>query len=223
MLFKHKTSGPQWLIAGLGNPGKKYENTRHNAGCEALDAVADVFGIYVRRSRFDALCGEGTADGRRVLLIKPQTFMNLSGKSVMKAAGYYGIPPEKVLVLCDDVALDPGILRIRLFGSDGGHNGLKSIITFIGQNFPRIRIGVGAKPRAEYDMADWVLSRLTAAEHECLSARHGDIVSAARLLLAEKSGEAMALYNGKGRPPAQKEADPARTAPAANPEEDEPC
>ncbi|NLW79731.1 MAG: aminoacyl-tRNA hydrolase [Ruminococcaceae bacterium] len=203
MFFKNRKSklaGVDWLIAGLGNPGKKYDGTRHNVGFAALDAAAERWGIPVRRSRFDALCGEGTVGGHRLLLLKPQTFMNLSGGSLMKATEYYNVPSGRVIVLCDDVELVPGHLRIRLSGSAGGHNGLKSIITFIGQEFARIRIGVGKKPHPNYDMVDWVLGRFTAAEKSAVEGRYADIAAAARLLMDGKPDEAMALYNGAGRP-----------------------
>ncbi|MGD9559216.1 MAG: aminoacyl-tRNA hydrolase [Oscillospiraceae bacterium] len=198
MFFKKKSAGAQWLVAGLGNPGKKYQGTRHNVGFEALDVAAERWDIRVKRARFDALCGEGTVGGQRVLLLKPQTFMNLSGTSLLKASEYYGISPGRVLVFCDDIALAPGTLRIRLSGSAGGHNGLKSIITFLGEGFPRIRIGVGGRPRAEFDLADWVLSRLTLAEKQAVAARYEDVAAAAELLMAGKPSEAMDRYNGEG-------------------------
>lgn len=197
--YFRKSASIEWIIAGLGNPGKKYDGTRHNVGFEALNAAAEAWGISVRRARFDALSGDGKADGHRVLLLKPQTFMNLSGQCLVKAADYYRVPPERVIVLCDDVNLAAGVLRIRLSGSDGGHNGLKSVITFLGQGFPRLRIGVGDKPRPEYDMADWVLSRLTAREAEQIRARYPDIAAAAKLLMDGNAAEAMSRYNGEGR------------------------
>lgn len=199
MFFRRRAASVDWLVAGLGNPGKKYEGTRHNVGFEALDGMAAAFGIPVRRSRFDALCGDGPADGQKLLLMKPQTFMNLSGKSLLAATEYYKVPPQRVIVLCDDVTLAPGVLRIRLSGSDGGHNGLKSIITFLGQEFIRIRIGVGGKPHPDYDMADWVLSKPQGKERELIDARYADITSAVRLLMKGETAEAMSRYNGEAR------------------------
>lgn len=199
MLFKRKTASVDWIIAGLGNPGKKYDNTRHNVGFEAIDVIADDWSIPTRRSKFDALCGEGHVQGQRVLLLKPQTFMNLSGQSLVKATEYYNVPPQRVIILCDDVTLAPGVLRIRANGSAGGHNGLKSIITFLGQEFMRVRIGVGDKPHPDYDMADWVLSRFTAAEKKLIAARYSDIAKACALLMKEDLSTAMSLYNGLGR------------------------
>lgn len=204
MFFKRKITNIEWIVAGLGNPGKKYDGTRHNVGFEALDIAATEWGIAVKRAKFDALCGDGVVNGHRVLLMKPQTFMNLSGPALMKAADYYDVPAERVVVLCDDVALTPGVLRIRLSGSAGGHNGLKSIITFMGEGFARVRIGVGDKPRPDYDMADWVLSRLSIAERKSISARYMDVAAACALLMEGNADEAMSLYNGLGRDAKQK-------------------
>ena len=186
-----------WIVAGLGNPGKKYDGTRHNVGFDALDVLAQDAGINVKRSKFDALCGDGIAQGQKVLLMKPQTFMNLSGKSLVAATDFYKVPPNRVIVLCDDVTLAPGVLRIRLSGSDGGHNGLKSIITFLGQEFIRIRIGVGDKPHPDYDMANWVMSQLKGEDKERVDVRYPDIAAAVGLLMQEKSADAMSRYNGE--------------------------
>lgn len=196
---KETLSGDPWLIAGLGNPGKKYEGTRHNVGFDALDFAADAWNIDVRRSKFDALTGKGKLGDTEVVLLKPQTFMNLSGVSVQKACDFYKIPPQRVLVLFDDVSLEPGILRIRMNGSAGGHNGLKSIIASVGQEFPRVKIGVGGPPRPEYDLADWVLSRLTGDETKQIQARFKDVAAAARLIVEGNETEAMSQYNGQGR------------------------
>ena len=156
---------PEFLLVGLGNPGTKYENTRHNAGFRFLDDLAKKQGVSVTRSRFQSLCGDMVFGGKRVLLIKPQTFMNLSGQAVAEAARFYKIPPEKVIVVSDDTSLDIGRLRVRRKGSDGGHNGLKNIILLLGTDaFPRLRIGVGQKPHPDYDMADWVLGNLNSEE-----------------------------------------------------------
>ena len=158
MLFKSSGSF-SWLVAFLGNPGPRYECTRHNAGFMAGDALAKKLGVNISRLRFKALTAECEINGERVLLMKPQTFMNLSGEAVGEAARFYKIPPEHVLVVSDEVSLPLGKLRVRQKGSAGGHNGLKSIIAALGSDgFPRVRIGVGAPPHPEYDMADWVLS-----------------------------------------------------------------
>ena len=158
MLFKSSSSF-SWLVVFLGNPGPRYECTRHNAGFMAGDALAKKLGVSVNRLRFKALTAECEINGARVLLMKPQTFMNLSGEAVCDAARFYKIPPEHVLIVSDEVSLPLGKLRVRQKGSAGGHNGLKSIIACLGSDaFPRVRIGVGAPPHPEYDMADWVLS-----------------------------------------------------------------
>ena len=158
MLFKSSGSF-SWLVVFLGNPGPRYECTRHNAGFMAGDALAKKLGVNINKLRFKALTAECEINGERVLLMKPQTFMNLSGEAVGEAARFYKIPPEHVLVVSDEVSLPLGKLRVRQKGSAGGHNGLKSIIAALGgDGFPRVRIGVGAPPHPEYDMADWVLS-----------------------------------------------------------------
>ena len=158
MLFKSSGSF-SWLVVFLGNPGPRYECTRHNAGFMAGEALAKKLGVNISRLRFKALTAECEINGERVLLMKPQTFMNLSGEAVGEAARFYKIPPEHVLVVSDEVSLPLGKLRVRQKGSAGGHNGLKSIIAALGSDgFPRVRIGVGAPPHPEYDMADWVLS-----------------------------------------------------------------
>ena len=199
MFFRKAVSPVEWLIVGLGNPGKKYEGTRHNTGFAALDYVAGKWGVQVRQSKFDGLCGSSMVGGAKVLLLKPQTFMNLSGGSVQKAAAFYKVPIQRVLVLFDDVSLEPGTLRIRMQGSAGGHNGLKDIISRMGEDFPRVKIGVGEKPRPEYELADWVLSRFTQAEKQAVQARFNDVAHAAALLVEGKTDEAMNRYNGAGR------------------------
>jgi len=157
------------IIVGLGNPGDKYYNTRHNAGFLMMDYVAERSGIRVDRAKYKALVGDGDLGGHRVLLMKPQTFMNHSGEAVAEAAKFYKIPPEKILVFSDDVSLDPGRVRMRKKGSDGGQKGLRSIVTHMGtEEFPRIKFGVGAKPHPDYDMADWVLSEFSKDEQKAL-------------------------------------------------------
>ncbi len=153
-----KNSGIQWLVVFLGNPGAKYTGTRHNAGFLAGDALARTLGVSVTRLRFRSLTGQGRIGGEGVLLMKPQTYMNLSGEAVGEAARFYKIPPERVLVVSDEIALPPGRIRIRQKGSAGGHNGLKNIIAHLGTDqFPRVRIGVGAPPQPGPDQIDWVL------------------------------------------------------------------
>ncbi len=155
-----KSNGPvSWLIVFLGNPGPKYECTRHNAGFMTADAMAKKLGVSINKLRFKALTASADIGGEKVLLMKPQTFMNLSGEAVGEAARFYKVPPEHVIVVSDEVSLPLGKLRVRPKGSAGGHNGLKSIIAHLGSDaFPRIRLGVGTPPHPDYDMADWVLS-----------------------------------------------------------------
>lgn len=188
--------GVEFIIAGLGNPGREYENTRHNAGFTALDAIAARFGADLSRIKFKGLCGECRIAGQKVLLLKPSTYMNLSGQSVTEAMRFYKLPPEKVLVLFDDISLEPGKIRVRRKGSDGGHNGMKNIIYLSGQDtFPRIKIGVGAKPHPDYDLAAWVLSRFSDAEKKEIALAAGHAAEAAELILRGETEKAMALYN----------------------------
>ena len=159
MILFSKPGGVTWLAVFLGNPGPRYEGTRHNAGFMTADALADSKKLRIDRARFKALTAQCELGGEKVLLMKPQTFMNLSGEAVAQAVKFYKIPPEHVLVVSDEIALPIGKLRVRAKGSAGGHNGLKSIIAALGtEDFPRIRLGVGGKPHPDYDMADWVLS-----------------------------------------------------------------
>lgn len=195
-MWFQKNSAVEYLIVGLGNPGKQYEHTRHNAGFDALDRCAEHWGISVVRSKFDALTGTGSVNGIKVMLMKPQTFMNLSGQAIKKAVDFYKLPPEHVIVLFDDISLEPGKLRLRKTGSAGGHNGIKSIISFIGQDFPRIKIGVGKKPHPEYDLADWVLSRFSEQDEKNISARYKDIACALELMMNNQFELAQSRYNG---------------------------
>ena len=159
------------IIVGLGNPGEKYANTRHNAGFRMLEYLSERCGIRVDSVKFKALVGDGEVGGRRVLLMKPQTYMNHSGEAVAEAAHFYKIPPENIIVFSDDVSLDVGAVRMRKKGSDGGQKGLRSIVTIMGtQDFPRIKFGVGAKPHPDYDMADWVVSEFTKEEKVAVAA-----------------------------------------------------
>lgn len=195
-MFFQKPSSVEFLIVGLGNPGAKYAGTRHNAGFDALDWAARRWGIRVDRARFDALTGTGEAAGHKVLLLKPQTFMNLSGQAVGKAAAFYKVPAQNVIVLFDDISLAPGRLRLRKAGSAGGHNGVKSIISQIGQEFPRVKIGVGAKPHPEYDLADWVLSRFTPDERKAMEVRYDDVADALEMMMKGQFEAAQSRYNG---------------------------
>ena len=185
-----------WLVVCLGNPGAKYENTRHNMGFLACDILAERAGIRVRRIRFRALCGDGRLGGQRVLLLKPQTFMNLSGDAVREAAAFYKIPPENIIVIFDDISLDPGKLRIRRKGSHGGHNGMKNIIYHLNNdNIPRIKMGVGAKPNPDYDLADWVLSRFTKKEADEIKKAAEKAIGAVELMVKGNIDKAMSDYN----------------------------
>ena len=186
------------LVVGLGNPGDKYFYTRHNAGFLAMDYISQRCGATVNRSKFKSLVGEATIAGKRVLLMKPQTFMNLSGEAVVEAAKFYKIPIENIVVLSDDVNLDVGRMRVRKSGSDGGQKGLRSIINLMGSdNFPRIRFGVGQKPHPDYDMADWVLGNFSDADKkaifECFVTSYEGLE---KLLCGDVDG-AMQVCNGK--------------------------
>lgn len=193
------TGAPTYLVVGLGNPGKEYANTRHNAGFLAIDRLAAQYGATVDRARFKALVGEAVIGGVRVLLLKPQTFMNLSGESVREAAAFYHIDPAHIIVIYDDVNLDVGRLRVRGKGSDGGHNGIKSIIYhLVSDEFPRVRIGVGKKPHPEMDLADWVLSSFSAEEREKLTAVFGVAEKGVSLLVGGDLAAAMQACNGAG-------------------------
>ena len=194
---KKETSGPvSFIIAGLGNPGKKYEHTRHNAGFMAIDRIAESLSLRIDRVKFHSLVAEGEISGVRVLLMKPETFMNNSGVAIAEAASFYKIPPERVLILHDEISFDPGIIRIRRRGSAGGHNGLKSIIERLGsEEFPRIKIGVGKKPTPEYDLADWVLGKFGAEGLSALTSRLDDVREASALIVGDKIDDAMSRYS----------------------------
>lgn len=199
MFFKSKASagGVEAIVVGLGNPGRQYEGTRHNIGWRALDAAAEAWGGKIVKSKHKALTDTVTVNGKKVLLMKPQTFMNASGEAVGDAAKFYKVAPQNVIVLSDDIALAPGVLRIRKTGSAGGHNGLKSIIAHLGsQDFLRLRIGVGEKPHPEYDLADWVLGKFSPADNKVIDERMADIVAALELMLAGEPDKAISKYNG---------------------------
>ncbi len=194
---KKSDTGPvSFIIAGLGNPGREYEGTRHNVGFVAVDYIADALGVKIDRAKFHALVAECNVSGVRTLLMKPQTFMNNSGVAIAQAAAFYKIPPERILVLHDEISFDPGVLRIRRRGSAGGHNGLKSVIAHTGSdNFPRVKIGVGKKPSAEYDLADWVLGRMPECDRAAFFARLGDIKTASELIALGKIDDAMCRFS----------------------------
>lgn len=195
MIKKNNTDN--WLIVGLGNPGREYEKTRHNAGFRCLDLLADSLGIRVDKLKFQSLYGQGTYGGKKVFLLKPQTFMNLSGRSVVQLSAYFGIPPQQIIVLFDDISLAPGRLRIRPDGSAGGHNGIKSIIQELGsQAFPRVKIGVGSKPTPEFDLADWVLSTFSAQEEKALAVSLKNAADAALAIMDSGVPEAANRFNG---------------------------
>lgn len=187
-----------FVIIGLGNPGKKYENTRHNAGFISIDALADKYGISISEKKHKALCGSGVIEGNKVLLVKPQTFMNLSGESVRSVMDFYKIDPEEdMLVIYDDISLAPGNIRIRKKGSAGGHNGIKSIIAHAGtQNFMRIKVGVGEKPSG-WDLADYVLGHFSEEDNTKLKEIMPDVIQAATLMVQGDVDKAMNDFNAK--------------------------
>ena len=194
---KNRASGPEWLVVGLGNPGEKYENTRHNVGFLTVDQLADRANVPVQKLKHRALTNTAEVGGVRVLLMKPVTYMNLSGEAVGEAARFYKIPPDHVLVISDDVSLPLGKLRIRKGGSAGGHNGLKSIIQHLGTDqFPRVKIGVGQKPHPDYDMADWVLGKFAGEDLKTISQAIERAGKAAECCIAHGPDQAMNQFNG---------------------------
>ena len=196
MFGMSKPQSMDWLVVGLGNPGRKYEGTRHNAGFMAADALAEKLDIRVERVKFHALIGDGMCGGKRILLAKPQTFMNLSGQSVDEIMTFYKIPPERLLVMCDDISLEPGKLRIRRKGSHGGQNGMRNIIDMVEtSDFCRIKLGVGAKPHPDYSLADWVLSHFTANELKEMQQSARNAAEAVELIVNGDIDRAMNLYN----------------------------
>lgn len=185
-----------YLIAGLGNPGARYENTRHNAGFWALDFLSEEVSIPVKKIKFKGLVGEGVYRGEKLVLLKPQTYMNLSGESVLAASEYYSLPPEKIIVLSDDIALPEGSVRVRRKGSDGGHNGLRSIIYLLeSDEFPRVKIGVGAKPKEYGDMKDWVVGSPSGEEKDLIRAAAKNAAAAALEIIFSSLEDAMGKYN----------------------------
>ena len=197
MLFNKKSGGVDWLLVCLGNPGDQYENTRHNVGFMVADELGERHNIPIQRLKFRALTNTITVGDEKVLLMKPVTYMNLSGEAVHEAAAFYKIPPERVLVISDEVSLAPGKIRVRRSGSAGGHNGLKNIIAHLGTDqFPRIRLGVGQKPHPDYDMADWVLGKFQGEDKKAVEEAVKRAADAAECLIREGVDKAMNRYNG---------------------------
>lgn len=198
MLFRKPApvGAVDFIIVGLGNPGKKYEGTRHNAGFMVIEALADTTGTRVNRAKFKSLCGETVIGGKKVLLMMPQTFMNNSGEAVREAMAFYKLPPERCLVLCDDITLPVGTIRIRRKGSDGGQRGMRSIITLCGsEQFPRIKLGVGQKPHPDYDLAAWVLSRFTESDKAPMREAVAHAADAAELIVQNNIEAAMNQFS----------------------------
>lgn len=193
----YKPSGPiEYMVVGLGNPGKQYEHTRHNAGFMAVDRMAQKLNFSVERLKFKSLCGDALVAGHRALFLKPSTFMNKSGEAVVEAMEFYKIPPQRVIVLFDDISLDVGRMRIRRRGSDGGHNGMKNIIYLSGSDdFPRIKIGIGAKPHPDYNLADWVLSVIPEQQLKLMDPVLNHCVDAVERIITGQIDQAMNLYN----------------------------
>lgn len=193
---KTDTAPVSFIIAGLGNIGKQYERTRHNAGFLAIDYIAERLGVKINRVKFHSTVAEATVGGVRVLLMKPTTLMNNSGVAVGEAAAFYKIPPERVLILHDEISFDAGVIRIRRKGSAGGHNGLKSIIAHLSSDgFPRIKIGVGKKPSPEYDLVDFVLGKFPEADLSAIAARYSDMAEAVFMIVGGDIDGAMNKYS----------------------------
>lgn len=197
MFGKNTMSSMDYLVVGLGNPGREYEETRHNVGFLTLDLLAERKNLPIQKLKYRALTNTAAFGASRALLMKPQTYMNLSGESVGEAARFFKIPPERVLVISDDTDLPVGKLRVRRQGSAGGHNGLKSLIAHLGtEKFPRVKLGVGAKPHPDYEMADWVLGRFQGEERLLIREAVARAADAVELILSRGLDEAMARYNG---------------------------
>ncbi|MDO5123563.1 MAG: aminoacyl-tRNA hydrolase [Eubacteriales bacterium] len=198
MFFGKKSSGGsvEYIIVGLGNPGRQYENTRHNAGFNALDRLCEKYGVKMNKIRFKSTTGECRIEGKKCLLMKPSTYMNNSGQAVVEAMNFYKIDPSNVIIIFDDISLDVGKMRIRQKGSDGGHNGMKNIIYLSGSDmFPRIKIGVGKKPHPDYDLKDWVLSRFSNSDDKLLDEIYDNCVSALEYMVLGDIQKAMANFN----------------------------
>lgn len=193
------------IIAGLGNPTNEYVGTRHNIGFDGITAIADKYRISVTEKDHKALCGKGVISGQKVLLMKPQTYMNLSGEAIADAARFYKVEPEDIIVIYDDINLEPGSIRVRENGSAGGHNGMKNIIQHLGsEKFPRVRIGVGEKPK-EWDLKDYVLGHFSADDEPKMRAALSDAVTAVELILSDEIGKAMNTFNKKKKKPEPEE------------------
>ena len=190
-------SNDPWLIVGLGNPGKEYERTRHNCGFRAIDVLAQKLGCKVDKSKFQGIYGQANYNGTKLLLLKPLTYMNLSGRSVLQLSAWFHVPPQRIIVLFDDISLEPGRLRIRADGSAGGHNGIKSIISEVGsQDFPRVKIGVGGKAHPEQNLADHVLSTFSALEEKALGSALERAADAALCIIDHGVPETANRFNG---------------------------
>ena len=196
MFFSRRPEPVAWIAVLLGNPGPKYENTRHNAGFMTADAIEKKTGQKIRKLKYNAFTAIATLGGVKVFLMKPQTYMNLSGGSVRQAMNFYKVPLSNVVAVSDDVSLPEGKLRIRRSGSSGGHNGLNDIIAKCGgENFPRIKIGVGMPPHAGFDMADWVLSKLSGQDGKAIAAAAEQAADALEMIVSKSIDAAMAMYN----------------------------
>ena len=194
---KNRGAGAEWLVVGLGNPGEKYENTRHNVGFLTVDELAERARVPVQKLKHRALTNTLEVGSVKVLLMKPVTYMNLSGEAVRQAVQFYKLPPERVLVVCDDVSLPVGRLRLRRSGSAGGHNGLRSIIGQLhSDQFPRLKIGVGQKPHPDYDLADWVLGKFSKEDRKAIDAAVERSLDALQCALSQGIDQAMSRYNG---------------------------
>ena len=190
-------SSNRWLIVGLGNPGPEYAKTRHNVGFRCLDLLAETLGVRVDKAKFQGLYGQTDYHGNRLYLLKPLTYMNMSGRSVLQLSAFFQVPPQRIIVLFDDISLEPGRLRVRPNGSAGGHNGIKSIIAELGsQEFPRVKIGVGAKPHPDFDLAAWVLSTFSAQEEKALSVSLENGAQAALTIIDQGTAAAANKFNG---------------------------
>ena len=185
-----------YIIAGLGNPGKKYEHTRHNVGFDVMDVLAEKYNIRMDEKKYKAICGKGMIGSEKVVLVKPQTFMNLSGESIAEAVNFYKVDPEHIIIVYDDISLDVGQLRIRKKGSAGGHNGIKNIIAHLGtQEFPRIKVGVGDKPK-KMDLADYVLSRFSKEDSAVMEDAFREAAGAVEMMIIQGADAAMNQFNG---------------------------
>lgn len=190
------TGAVEYIIAGLGNPGTEYENTRHNVGFMTIDTLCEKYKVSCKKLKFKSLTCDVMIAGKRCLIMKPSTFMNKSGEAVTEAMNFYKIPPERTIIVFDDISLEPGKMRIRRKGSDGGHNGIKNIIYLSGSDmFPRIKMGVGAKPHPDYNLADWVLGHFSKEDGEKLEQCFQNAVSALELMVDGKTDQAMNKYN----------------------------